>query len=110
MSVIATAMPPGTAPEPVDVKEPTMLVGACAEPVAGGSAHVDGTAGLDESTPAMETPRSYRVLAARPFPEMAVDPPTFATVGLATRLVPSRKSMSPNCVFCVVPNCASLLK
>ena len=113
MSVIATETDDGTVPELVDVKEPAIVTGALAAPVPV-SEHVVGGFVADATetspVPAWETPRSYRVLAARPVPEIAVDPPTLTTVGAAIRLVLSWKSMSPNCVFCVVLRPASLSK
>jgi hypothetical protein len=115
MSVIATDVDAGTVPVLVDVKEPAIVTGGDAgeipvnEHVVGGFV-VDGVGKPETPVPAMEMPRSYKVLAARPVPVMTLVPPTLTTVGAAIRLVLSEKSMSPYCVLTCAPKPASVSK
>jgi uncharacterized protein (DUF2126 family) len=82
----------GMVPELVVVNEPSTTFGGDAGfvPVR---AHVDGTVEL--SMPAMDTPISKVVAAGRPVPVIATDPLTLATVGVAVRLAPRLKTLSP---------------
>lgn len=96
MSVIFTFVEDGTVPLLDDVNEPSTMLGGVASGLTP-SEHVDGTAVLSTlPTPAIDTPTSKVVAAGRPVPVMATDPPTSATVGVAVRLAPSVKTLSPH--------------